>query len=135
MQPQEAFNKVWNHFVVNKGPASFVEDEHGEVGGCQYRGPGGAKCAAGVLIEDDEYDAYMDMSGGKSASAVLAQIPRLAPLLKVVPPAHEGNPLYSLPMELQGAHDRAVGHFDFHWNVEIRLRGVAEKFSLSIPNE
>lgn len=53
---QEIFAKVYTHFVTNNQPRSM--DAGGTL--CMYRGEGGAKCALGVLIEDDEYDEKME---------------------------------------------------------------------------
>ena len=64
MTNQEAFNKVWDHFIVKKGPPSIAWD--GEAHRCFYRMGNGAKCAVGVLISDDGYRAEMET---KSASA------------------------------------------------------------------
>lgn len=48
------FQKVWDHFVVNKGKASVTKEEP-NVFKCAYRGPNGTKCSIGVLIPDDMY--------------------------------------------------------------------------------
>jgi hypothetical protein len=48
MELQEAFDKIWNHFVVNSGERSF------DGKACMYRGPNGSKCAIGVLISDEK---------------------------------------------------------------------------------
>lgn len=56
---QEAFNQVWDWFVVQGNPQSTTD--HGEPI-CQYRGPNGAKCAAGVLLTDEEYKPSMEGS-------------------------------------------------------------------------
>lgn len=46
---QEVFDKVVSH-LRTQGKKSMNEDSE-----CLYRGPGGLKCAAGCLIEDEEY--------------------------------------------------------------------------------
>ncbi len=51
---QQVFDKVWDHFVVNKGTQSKIDSC------CQYRGPDGARCAVGVCLPDDLYDAGME---------------------------------------------------------------------------
>jgi hypothetical protein len=51
---QECFNKVWDWFVVNKNPQSIKDNV------CQYRGPNGAKCAAGVLMPDENYSVEFE---------------------------------------------------------------------------
>ena len=54
MSPQEIFDTVCAHLRGMKGPSL---DEYGN---CAYRGVGGAKCAAGVLIPDDVYSPEME---------------------------------------------------------------------------
>jgi hypothetical protein len=49
MTNQEIFDKVWNWFIRDNNPTSIQENF------CLYRGPNGAKCAAGILIPDSEY--------------------------------------------------------------------------------
>lgn len=53
---QETFDIVVAH-LVKQG----VQSKRG--GLCMYRGPGGTKCAAGILIPDDAYDARMERVG------------------------------------------------------------------------
>jgi len=59
MNQQEAFDKVWDWFVVQKNPPSVNQ----ETGMCKFRGPKNTKCAVGVLIPDNlyhkEYEAYV----------------------------------------------------------------------------
>lgn len=78
MTTQEAAEKIWDHFIVNEGPPSVVA--YGDQ--CLYRGPGGAKCAVGVLIPDDLYDPEMENVG--TVGLVLNDYPRLADYLRGV---------------------------------------------------
>ncbi len=56
---QEAFNKVWNYFVVEKhGPSAEILS-NGAVR-CQYRGENGCRCAVGFLLPDAEYVPDME---------------------------------------------------------------------------
>jgi hypothetical protein len=55
MTPQEIFDTVAVH-LMTQGQRS--EDEAYEE--CLYRGPDGLKCAAGVLIPDDDYSWGME---------------------------------------------------------------------------
>lgn len=52
---QQIFDKVWNHFVVEKQPFAYDDD-----GGCFYRGPGGARCAVGLFIPNQAYRRSME---------------------------------------------------------------------------
>lgn len=58
MKAQEIINKVYNHFVIEGNPRSFIS-ENGKVS-CQYRSPDGNKCAVGVLISDKYYRKTME---------------------------------------------------------------------------
>lgn len=56
MTNQEMFNKVYQHFIVeNNGPSYDAS-----IDACCYRGPNGAKCAAGLFIPDDRYSPRME---------------------------------------------------------------------------
>lgn len=56
MNRQEAFDKIWKHFVVEKNHQSF-----NKLRNCAYRGDGGRKCAIGCLIPDEMYDRYLEI--------------------------------------------------------------------------
>jgi hypothetical protein len=51
---REVFVKVRNHLLGQR-----VRSTNGR-GTCTYRGPNGLKCAAGCLIEDDEYTVEIE---------------------------------------------------------------------------
>jgi hypothetical protein len=53
---QEIFDKVATH-LLRQGRRSVGGD------GCAYRGEGGSKCAAGILIPDDAYDPEFEGVG------------------------------------------------------------------------
>jgi len=118
---QEIFDKVWNHFVVNKGPASF----NNESGMCKYRGDNGAKCAVGLFIPDEDYDPKIEN--------YTANADRVTSLL----PFTVNDSKVSYLLELQRCHDRAVQYLtnteDFYIVVERRLRELAELHNLLIP--
>lgn len=59
MNKQQIFNKVWNHFIVEDNGPSILSNEDGRAR-CSYRSPDGNKCAAGVIISDDDYDPEME---------------------------------------------------------------------------
>ena len=98
------------------------ENEHSmdEVGlTCQYRGPHGAKCAAGVLIPDELYDPKME---GDSIRGVVADYD--LPLFEDV----NVNLLYDMQM----AHDNGGGD-GFTEHMKNRLTHVATRHSLTVP--
>ena len=53
---QQVFDQVAKHLLTQKQQAML----HGN---CQYRTPGGLKCAAGCLIADDEYSEDLESNG------------------------------------------------------------------------
>lgn len=125
MTKQQMFDRVWQHFVVEKGPPS------GDLTRCNYRDPSGAKCAMGLLIPDEMYAPVME---GRPAYAVLAGWPELHRLLMDgfddVPIA-----LWDLCHSLQNCHDGAVAEAgSFHRDIEKRLRSMAKASSLAIPS-
>ncbi len=71
MNEQEIFNKVYDHFVT-KGQPRSIDDE----GSCLYRGPDGAKCAAGLLIPDSHYSPELEnvCPGSERIDKVLAEL-------------------------------------------------------------
>lgn len=59
---QEIVNIVWEHFVINNNPRSVLPRVPAYLPGKipAYRGENGAKCAAGLLIPDEEYRPSME---------------------------------------------------------------------------
>lgn len=56
MNNQEAFNKVYKHFITDGNPRSLsVDNFNSAIEICAYRGGNGAKCALGCLIPDELY--------------------------------------------------------------------------------
>jgi hypothetical protein len=133
---QDAFDAVWRHFVVENGKPS-----HGQylgASGCMYRGPGGARCAAGVLLDDRDYGPALE---GHPASYMGAhQFPN-SPLLRAALLTFPTAPgvQRSLASHLQRAHDYSVGatvrstFSEFRTNIEAALRRVADRFGLEVP--
>jgi hypothetical protein len=106
MSMQEIFDTVVNH-LRSQGCKS-----EGEFNGkkcCFYRGPNGTRCAAGVLIPDDEYSPKMEH--------------RLVDDLPFFSKYSERE--RSLIFFLQGVHDLNTPEF---W--EKRLKEVADQFDL-----
>lgn len=127
--PQEAFNIVWNAFVVRKEPFSAVENEESCTGfNCLYRGPDGAKCAAGHLIPDDVFKESWEGSGiyyliGRDLEFDLG---------------FTSAKTEQFISKLQEAHDRAAANHlrdneDFHESIEHSLRNFAMTYSLTLP--
>lgn len=120
---QEAFNKVWKHFVEDKKPQSIesLTVDGGSSVRCVYRAGEDPKseirCAIGLMIPDEEYKPEFDHS---SLMTVKSRVSTLS--------AYEFNFLD----ELQKAHDFASMH-SFHESIEARLRTVAEAYNLDIP--
>lgn len=121
---QEAFNKVWNHFVVNNGKPSI----NGST--CMYRQDQtptcAVKCAVGLLIPDEEYHPEFDSRGDNSIYIIFKKLPTLQQ--------------YGLDFlsSLQIVHDRV----NQQWNdenraewFEVGFRKVADTYFLTIPND
>lgn len=60
MTPQEVFDMVAVHLIVQGRRSVSDERFRFSSGQCAYRGNDGCKCAAGVLIDDDHYDERME---------------------------------------------------------------------------
>lgn len=116
MTNQEAFDKVWQYFVVEGHPKAISGN-----GKCYYRSPDGHKCAAGCLIPDELYNSRWETS---SIEAVMCMDDAIALLFSRVDP--------DLLQALQWAHDQAQRP-SFHTDLQVRLRRVAEEFNLPIP--
>ena len=126
MTKQEAFDEVWNYFVVEGNPQA-----KGENGFCRYRTKDGCRCAAGVLIRDEEYNPLFE---NKTIETILRNncrsefktpqslIDRLGEILHFV-----GH--------LQGAHDSFDETSDVTFQVWMfkRLCRIADDESLAIP--
>jgi hypothetical protein len=113
MTAQEIFDRVWTHFVVEGNPRSINDC------GCAYRGHGGAKCAVGVLIPDEEYAPSFE---GLSVESFFIN-PDCPPSIAAMK-EHVG-----LLGALQGAHDSAGSPAA----LSVRLRGVAARYSIALP--
>ena len=87
MTPQEVFDKVVAHLRAQGCKAENKDT-------CLYRGPGGTKCAAGCLIDDEDYRSSFE---GSTFDRALRRVPSLQVKLG----EHE-----SLIMALQRVHDR-----------------------------
>ena len=123
MNMQEAFDKVWERFVVEGRPAS-VRVVNGTKR-CKYRGPRGARCAVGLLISGDEYRPEME---GKSAGELVEAFD---------PPSLRALDCNFLE-DLQNAHDDAATWPSykkgrgFRDRIAHRLRTVAETYGIEV---
>lgn len=115
MTLQEAFDKNWQHFVVEKHGES-VHD-----GTCMYRAPNGNRCGIGILIPDDEYNARIE----KNNVGVLIEKKILPPSLRSI----AENALAGL----QACHDSS-GSLEFSYDITDRLRDFAAEYKLTVPN-
>lgn len=133
MRKQKAFNIAWNHFIVDKNPASYVIGDKGKFDiSCRYRGPNGARCALGLFIPDEFYKIGME---GQTCRYVLSLLKTAGyqPFLDVDP--GDGNNIYS---NLQCLHDSAVSisidrGVTFHEVLEGSMRALATRERLVIP--
>ena len=124
MTQQEAFNKNWQHFVVNKQPASYDI----KVGACLYRGPNNTKCGVGLLIEDKDYNS--EWEEGPTGQGYGVRYLSGNNLL----PAYLKDISLDFLASLQGAHDRAaMKRDDFTDDIEVNLRELAAEYLLTIP--
>lgn len=112
MTKQQAFNKVWQHFVVEKNPPSINKK-----GDCLYRGPNGEKCAAGLFIPDDKYRRSMECRPAECVADAMGVDTETAKFIR----------------HLQACHDDASVHLRFTAEMERRLKSVAARFNLTIP--
>ncbi len=116
---QEAFDKVWRHFVVEKGPPSAGLRDGTSV--CLYRGSGGRRCAIGVLVPDELYDPEWEET---------TITPRILALTGLDPDAD-----LTFARELQRCHDdTAFMKNGVHSAIERQLREFAEKSRLEVPS-
>ncbi len=88
MNRQEIFDKVATHLLTQNAKATYGtynkydgrgpdgKSQYVETPQCVYRAPDGKKCAAGVLIPDELYDATFE---GNRAAAVLGRLADKSP--------------------------------------------------------
>lgn len=104
---QQVFDTVAKHLLTQMQQSKITFD--GEAISYRYRGPNGLKCAAGVLIGDDEYRENM----GSNTWEMLTQY-------RFVPSEHK-----CLISILQNLHDFSLPN-DWHYE----LTQLAERFAL-----
>lgn len=118
MTNQEAFDKVWQFFIVEKNPQSFENSADNLVFGaaCAYRGQNGSKCAVGCLIPDELYSPDME---DKRIFAIIELYPEIKTLFADV----DGFFL----AKIQEIHDH---HFPYF---QINMENLAIIYDLKIP--
>jgi hypothetical protein len=103
---QEVFDYVSRHLLKQNKRSKDADNET-----CMYRGIGGLKCAAGVLVSDEEYKPLME---GKPFS-VLVDLGFLKHSQQV-----------GLVSRLQGVHD---DYEPYKWPAQLEI--VAHRFGLN----
>ena len=132
MKPQEIVDKIWKHFIIDKGVRSVDED-----GDCLYRAPNGGKCGVGCLIPDELFDKQTNLRewyNGGTVNSLLRTYPDIEKLL--------GEENSNLLTHLQGVHDDSKnwedGDEENSKNVKLMkepLIKVIEMFKLEIPKD
>ncbi len=117
MTEQSIFNRVWQHFVVEKKSAGISED-----GLCAYHGKNGSPCALGMFIPQDDILSINSLP--------IAEVIRRCSAVKMI---FKDIDIRFLG-ELQNAHDASVAHkAKFHERIEKELVVVADINNLTIP--
>ena len=114
MTEQEAFNKVWQHFVVEGNPRAS------DGARCWYRHPSsGAKCALGILIPDEKYSSFLEHIAGWN---MMSSIPEVFGRI-------------SLPfvLDLRQTHDFFPPVRPFADHMRVELTEIASQYELTIP--
>lgn len=117
MTNQEAFDKVWKWFIVDRNPRAV----NGNI--CRYRTAGEipAKCAVGCLIPDELYRPRMEC---RSVQRIISEYVELANFFNGVS--------QDMLSQLQRGHDDAGNEIPYE-NMEHSFRYVAKCFNLTIP--
>jgi hypothetical protein len=110
---QEIFDQSTLGLIAQGGPSKAKDSPR-----CLYRGPGGRKCAVGILITDEEYKPEMD--GDASSVQCLVDNGLLPERLK---------PHVHLLCVLQDAHDNTLTNSWADWKAD--LNEIALDFGLS----
>lgn len=109
---QDAFDRVWNYFVV-KGAPMGVKDGTGV-----YRGPNNQSCATGCLMPDALTNARFE---SRPIGTLMQERARVRSWF--------GNTTKGFLASLQTAHDMSISLRELRH----RLKGVASSHGLTIP--
>ena len=121
MKQQEAFNKVWQHFVVEKNPPG----RSGDGIGCFYCTPEGNRCAVGALVTMEE--------AKKMVADELGSVRHMQEFnWRIYIPESIRNLDRQFLIALQDSHDNTT-RTTFHSSFEAGLRELAVNFSLEVP--
>jgi hypothetical protein len=113
---QEAFNEIWDHFIVKGSPPGNDEGDTF----CCLRTRKGNCCHVGRLIPDEQYNEGLECAATDPFS-LMAKVPILQHLSK------------EFLDEIREAHDEAASFVDFTARDEKNLRQIAKDFNLTIP--
>jgi L-lactate utilization protein LutB len=138
MNQQEAFDKLWNHFVVKGGKQSLESptkakknDNEDHVPYCLYRGAGGARCAVGVLLTDDVIEAMkkkFPKNWNSQESEKLMSMPSVKKLFKEMDDAE------AFLGDAQSVHDKqGVAPARFTAHMRTGLKRLAATWKLTVP--
>lgn len=124
---QEAFDIVWNGIRKQGGPSTGKNGN-----GCMYRGEGGAKCAVGQLMSDEDYKIEFDEHAKEPYSIGMA----FTVVIDACPSLQKYD--RSFLVDLQSIHDGAkCNKKSKHSFIEIweaSMRTLALNYKLVIPS-
>lgn len=134
MNTQEAFNKIYAYYVFDKNPPGWDGNR------CTYRGPSGEKCAVGVLMSDEDYEALEEEHLRRKAqpmyssaySLLTKNVVAITRALSL--PSLEGYSLGFLKA-MQEVHDEACDKTDFLKHFKLGMEKLADLNNLTIPVE
>jgi hypothetical protein len=129
MNNQQAFDNVWQHFIVEgqprgvrpRRPDESPDPDIGEFDRCVYRGGEGQMCAIGCQLPADLN--LLDVQNTVSLESLWHQSPTVR--------AHFAHVAPGLLDALQQAHDRRTSADVAQFADE--LRRVARRFQLTVP--
>lgn len=116
MNQQEIFDKVFTHIMKQGKPALNSKGE------CVYRGKNGLTCAAGCLIDDEQYSPQMEGTTFVGASTIMQGI---------TPEWMKEEQMFIC--QLQNAHDTAADCDDFLGRFRTYTKILAEEYELTVP--
>jgi hypothetical protein len=122
MTTQEAFDAVWDWFVIQRARRGWDVP----VARCVYRGSDGCRCPIGRLLPDHLYNPSME---GSSISQLIENFSDIE--------EHFTPCDVAFLNDLQLVHDNSVsaaGGYDFNGYMQKKLRELAEVYELVIPS-
>ncbi len=135
MTLQEAFDKVWQWFVVERHSISSAP----VTGTCKYRSDGN-KCAIGVLIPDEVYTTLIEYRTIEDLNNYIKTNTEYAKQISKFSTWFIDNlqPMIKELIELQRCHDSFIDKIckksdSFNFHMEISLEAFALKYNLSVP--